>query len=84
MGEFMTEPRKPPTKMPSTPEELLAFVSWPDKYQDETDEEYSQRQSLCETLGRRYAEHMRKKVGVLLAPEVSRVWTPAQIKGDVK
>ena len=68
--------RKPPTTMPSTPEELLAFVSWPEKYDGETDVEQRARAALCETLGKRYAEHMRKKVGSLLAPEVSRVWVP--------
>ena len=68
--------RKPPTSMPSTPAELLAFVSWPEKYDGETDEEQQARAALCETLGKRYAEHMRKKVGSLLAPEISRVWVP--------
>jgi hypothetical protein len=82
----MSELRKPPAKMPSTPEELLAFVSWPDLYEGETDEEHKNRLTLCETLGRRYAAYMKKKVGVLLAPEENRVWTPKpkQIKGDVK
>jgi hypothetical protein len=72
----MSELRKPPAKMPSTPEELLAFVSWPDLYEGETDEEHKNRLALCETLGRRYADHMRKKYGSLLTPAVSKVWTP--------
>lgn len=69
-------PRPAPKVMPETPEEMLAFVSWPEKYLDESDEEFMARQSLCETLGRRYTEHMRKKYGSLLTPKVSKVWTP--------
>lgn len=68
--------RKPPKVMPETPEELLAFVSWPDKYQDESDEEFAARQTLCKVLGQRYADHMRKKYGSLLSPAVSKVWVP--------
>jgi hypothetical protein len=74
-----TEPkilRKPPTAMPTTPEELLAFVSWPEKYEGETDEEHSARQKLCETLGKRYAEYMRQKVGALQTSSKPKVWIP--------
>jgi hypothetical protein len=69
-------PRIAPKVMPDTPEELLTFVSWPEKYLDESDEEFAARQSLCKVLGQRYADHMRKKYGSLLTPKVSKVWTP--------
>ena len=74
-----TEPkilRKAPTEMPTTPEALLAFVSWPEKYEGETDDEQNARIKLCETLGKRYAEYMRQKVGALQTAKQPRVWIP--------
>ena len=68
--------RKPPTTMPTTPEELLTFVSWPEKYEGESDEEQQARAALCETLGKRYADYMRKKVGALQTSDKPHIWIP--------
>lgn len=72
----MSENRKPPTTMPTTPEALLAFVSWPEMYEGETEEERKARETLCETLGKRYAEYMRQKVGALQTKDKDKVWIP--------
>lgn len=57
-----------PKEMPKTPEELLAFVSWPQKYEGESDDEFTSRQSLCKTLAKRYADYM---AGELNIPKVT-------------
>lgn len=67
-------PRPIPTEMPKTPKELLAFVSWPDKYLDETDVEFDKRMNLCKTLGERYAKYMAQELN---APkQESKIWIP--------
>lgn len=66
--------KEAPKTMPNSPEELLAFVAWPDKYLNETDAEFNARQALCKTLGERYAKHM---AGELNVPTYkSSIWVP--------
>jgi hypothetical protein len=69
--------RKPPQVMPETPEALLAFVSWPDYYEGETEQEKISREALCLVLSKRYAEYQERQVGRLYEP--SRVWHPGMI-----
>ena len=49
--------RKPPNVMPTEPAELLAFISWHDYYEGETEEEFIARRKLCEKLAKEYAEY---------------------------
>lgn len=49
--------RKIPKFMPETPQELLAFVAYPEYYEGETETEYNERKSLCEKLAGQYAEY---------------------------
>lgn len=54
----MTEqkkPRKIPITMPEKPEELLAFIAWPELYEDETVTQFSERMALCHKLAEQYA-----------------------------
>jgi hypothetical protein len=77
-----TTKRLPPKTMPSSPEELLAFVAWPDMYEGEYEEEYTKRQALCKTLGERYAKHM---AGELNVPTYeSKIWVPGMVDRNRK
>jgi len=69
--------RKPPQVMPETPEALLAFVSWPEYYEGETEQEKISREALCLALSKRYAEYQERQVGRLYEP--SRVWHPGMV-----
>ena len=75
--------RKPPTEMPTKPEELLAFVAWPDYYEGETEEEYNKRQALCQKLAKDYAEYVQ--MIKILDQDINRprVWVPTK-KGHRK
>ena len=70
--------RKPPKAMPESPEALLAFVSWPEYYEGETEQEKISREALCLVLSKRYAEYQERQVGRLYEP--SRVWHPGMVE----
>lgn len=74
MNKPIKTPKPIPTEMPKTPEELLAFVAWPEKYLNETDKEFQERQSLCKTLGERYAKHTAEQLNI--PKQESKIWVP--------
>lgn len=90
----MTEekkPRKIPTSMPTTPEELLAFVAWPEMYENETITEFSERMALCHRLAEQHAHsqaamqasvaHRSVKEGLPKAdPKLSSIILPPWVK----
>ena len=70
--------RKLPKAMPESPEALLAFVSWPEYYEGETEQEKISREALCLVLSQRYAQYQEKQIGKIYEP--SRVWHPGMIE----
>jgi len=74
--------RKPPKVMPESPEALLAFVSWPEYYEGETEQEKISREALCLVLSKRYAEYQERQVGRMY--ETPRVWHPGMIEQITK
>lgn len=75
-----TKPKlKPPTTMPDTPEGLLAFVAYPEYYENETETEFNERRQLCVKLAEQYVEylevikHMDSSIKELNKP---KIWIP--------
>lgn len=74
-----TKKRPIPKFMPQTPEELLAFVAYPEYYENETLDEYNERKALCVKLAEQYSEYMHTIKYVdkqLVELNKPKIWIP--------